>query len=315
MRATQASKQRHRLALCAGPPPACPAASSGGAPDRRSHGRQCGSVGPSRRPAAGSGLRAGSAEGTGDDVRYFIDVDELLDLWDELVLTSAVSRAWIDWFAGHRNINLQDCRARVRSDVRPGGSREICCGLYQLQRAICSAYSPGMAVDRILLGLLDEAPRHGYELKRLYDERFARDRPVNYGQIYRTLARLERDGFVAVAAIEAEEGPERKRYALTERGVTDLAQWLAEPVDPEPHLRTTLFARVVLALLTDRRADYVLDAQRARHLHRMRELTRVKREGDLTDRLLADYALFHIEADLRWMELTGARLADLGREL
>lgn len=63
-------------------------------------------------------------EGTADDVRYFIDVDELIDLWDELVLPRAVSRAWIDWLAAHRNVVVRDCRERVR-DQRPSGiSRE-----------------------------------------------------------------------------------------------------------------------------------------------------------------------------------------------
>jgi hypothetical protein len=53
-------------------------------------------------------------EGTADDVRYFIDVDELIELWDELVLPPPVSRAWIDWLAQHRQIAVRDCRARVR---------------------------------------------------------------------------------------------------------------------------------------------------------------------------------------------------------
>lgn len=53
-------------------------------------------------------------EGTAEDVRYFIDVDALIDVWDELVLPPAVSRGWIDWLARHRNVRVQDCRARVR---------------------------------------------------------------------------------------------------------------------------------------------------------------------------------------------------------
>ncbi len=53
-------------------------------------------------------------EGTAEDVRHFIDVDELIDLWDELVLPPAVSRAWIQWLARHRQVRVQDCRGRVR---------------------------------------------------------------------------------------------------------------------------------------------------------------------------------------------------------
>lgn len=59
-------------------------------------------------------LREGSAE----DVRYFIDVDELIDLWDDLVLPRAVSRAWIGWLARHRGVTVQDCRARVHGGRR-----------------------------------------------------------------------------------------------------------------------------------------------------------------------------------------------------
>lgn len=53
-------------------------------------------------------------EGTADNVRYFIDVDELIDLWDDLVLPPAVSAGWIEWLARHRNVVVRDCRARVR---------------------------------------------------------------------------------------------------------------------------------------------------------------------------------------------------------
>lgn len=57
-------------------------------------------------------------EGTAQDVRYFIDVDELIDLWDELVLPPAVSRAWIDWLAEHRGVVVRDRRARAGARVR-----------------------------------------------------------------------------------------------------------------------------------------------------------------------------------------------------
>ena len=59
----------------------------------------------------------------------------------------------------------------------------------------------------------------------------------------------------------------------------------------------------------------VLDLQRAEHMARMRELTRLKQDGDLRTVLLADHALFHIEADLRWMETTAARLSELREEV
>ena len=60
-----------------------------------------------------------------------------------------------------------------------------------------------MATGEVLLGLLVEQPRHGYDLKRAYDERFGADRPLRFGQVYATLARLLRDGLVDVDAVEA----------------------------------------------------------------------------------------------------------------
>jgi DNA-binding PadR family transcriptional regulator len=166
-----------------------------------------------------------------------------------------------------------------------------------------------------LLGLLEPTPTHGYELKRAFDQRFGSDKPLPFGQVYATLGRLERDGRAIVIGTESGEGPERKRYAITELGVTDLARWLAEAESPEPHLQTVLFAKVVLALLSERDATGFLDSQRAAHLARMRELTEVRRTAPLSQSLLADYALFHLEADLRWLELTAARLDELATEV
>jgi DNA-binding PadR family transcriptional regulator len=166
-----------------------------------------------------------------------------------------------------------------------------------------------------LLGLLEREPSHGYELKRDYDAMFGRGKPLPYGQVYATLGRLARDGKVIAGDTEPGAGPDRRRYVITEQGATEVGLWLAEPVEPEPHLQTVLFAKVVLALLLDRDAEKYLDAQRAAHLQRMRELTEVKRSDGIVDALLADYGLFHLEADLRWIELTAARLSALATEL
>ena len=165
-----------------------------------------------------------------------------------------------------------------------------------------------MSVPLTLLGLLEREPSHGYDLKRSYDEHFGRGRPLPFGQLYATLGRLARDGKVVVGETEPGAGPDRKRYVITDDGATEFETWLAEPVEAEPHLQTVLFAKVVLALMLDRDAERYLDAQRAAHLQRMRELTEVKRSGDLVDALLADHGLFHLEADLRWIDLTAARL-------
>jgi DNA-binding PadR family transcriptional regulator len=170
-----------------------------------------------------------------------------------------------------------------------------------------------VTVPLTLLGLLEREPSHGYDLKRDYDTFFGRGKPLPFGQVYATLARLARDGKIEAGDPEPGAGPERKRYVITDEGVTQVQAWLAEPVEPEPHLQTVLFAKVVLALMTDRPADVYLDTQRAAHLQRMRELTELKRAGSLVDALLADHGLFHLEADLRWIDLTTARLDALAK--
>jgi DNA-binding PadR family transcriptional regulator len=168
-----------------------------------------------------------------------------------------------------------------------------------------------MTVPLALLGLLEREPSHGYDLKRDYDAYFGRGKPLPYGQVYATLGRLARDGKVLAGESEPGDGPDRKRYVITEQGVSDVETWLREPVEPEPHLQTVLFAKVVLALMSGRSAPEYLDRQRGAHLQRMRGLTEIKRSGDVVDALLADHALFHLEADLRWIDLTAARLDSL----
>ncbi|MGW0701314.1 PadR family transcriptional regulator [Streptomyces sp. NPDC002867] len=168
-----------------------------------------------------------------------------------------------------------------------------------------------MSIGHTLLALLESGPRHGYDLKHAFDERFGQDRPLHYGQVYSTMSRLLRNGLVEVDAIETGGGPERKRYAITDAGTADVSEWLARPEKPEPYLQSTLYTKVVLALLTGRDAAGLLDAQRAEHLRLTRDVTERKRHADIAGQLICDHALFHIEADLRWIELTGTRLDQL----
>ena len=95
--------------------------------------------------------------------------------------------------------------------------------------------------------------------------------------------------------------------------MTEFETWLTETVQPEPHLQTVLFTKVVLALMLGRPAGRYLDTQRRAHLRRMRELTELKRTGGMIDALLADHGLFHLEADLRWIDTTAARLGALAQ--
>ena len=172
-----------------------------------------------------------------------------------------------------------------------------------------------MSVPYALLGLLEQEPRHGYDLKRLVDRYFATEHPVAFAQVYSTLARLEQRGRVRVDSIERAEGPDRRRYAITDEGTRELERWLDEPLDAEPHLQASLFTKVVLAILSGRPVEPVVDAERHAHLERMRELTAVRRTAAMPVALLADYAMFHLEADLRWLDLTAARVDELRRTI
>lgn len=172
-----------------------------------------------------------------------------------------------------------------------------------------------MSIGHTLLGLLEGGARHGYDLKKAYDEHFGHDRPLHYGQVYATLSRLLKSGLIEVTGVEQGGGPDRKRYAVTSEGVTDVENWLGTPEKPELYLQSTLYTKVIIALLSERDAEEVLDNQRHAHLRAMRDLTARKTAGDLADQLICDHALFHLEADLRWLELTAARLTELRRRV
>ena len=172
-----------------------------------------------------------------------------------------------------------------------------------------------MSTSVALLGLLSRGPRHGYDLKREHDERFPAGRPLAFGQVYATLGRLLRDGLVEVSEQQRGEGPERTVYALTDQGREELASWVSQPEAPAPHVSNVLYTKVLLAILADGDANAYLDAQRTAHLTRMRELTEQRRSGSLPEALAADYALFHLEADLRWLDVTSNRLSTLRNEV
>ncbi|GIH93407.1 PadR family transcriptional regulator [Planobispora siamensis] len=176
-----------------------------------------------------------------------------------------------------------------------------------------------MSVGHVVLGLLSEGPRHGYELKREHDRHLPGARPLAYGQVYATLQRLQRDGFAEVAETAQDGGPERVLYAITPEGLAELARWLGEVEAPAPHLSGALLSRTVLAVIAGEAAgvtpgDYLL-RQRAAHLTRMRELTARRASGSPAEALAADYAIQHLDADLRWIETAMARLTDLKEEI
>ena len=172
-----------------------------------------------------------------------------------------------------------------------------------------------MSTSQTLLALLEREPAHGYTLKRRYDERFSRTRPLAFGQVYASLARFEKQGWAQVVDIEAGDGPERKRYRITPEGVTVVDQWVFEPQQPSEFSSSNLFARVSVALMSGRPADEVLARQRATHLDRMRSLNAERATADPAQLLAITYELAHLDADLRWIEDAGARLGEAAHTL
>jgi DNA-binding PadR family transcriptional regulator len=172
-----------------------------------------------------------------------------------------------------------------------------------------------MSASYALLGILGKQPSYGYDLKREYDSFYRSEKPLPFGQVYSTLSRLLRDKKVSIEATEQSVGPERKLYAITQLGRDDLESWLQTPERLHPDTQTILFVKIVTSILLDKEPDVYLDVQRAFHLDRMRELTALRRNSDLAESLQADYALFHLEADLRWIDVTAARLETLKKEI
>jgi DNA-binding PadR family transcriptional regulator len=176
-----------------------------------------------------------------------------------------------------------------------------------------------MSTPHLLLGLLADGPKHGYDLKRAHDLKLPRAKPVAFGQVYATLGRLVRDGLVVPAGQDRDAGPDRTSYELTEDGRKALAEWIAAVEPPMPHVTSVLLAKVIVALLlndVDQAREY-LAAQRAAHTARLRELTAVKTEPGATlgDVIAADFGIAHLDADLRWLQTTLDRVADLHREV
>jgi DNA-binding PadR family transcriptional regulator len=163
----------------------------------------------------------------------------------------------------------------------------------------------------VLLGLLDAQPAHGYELKAVFEQFLGGTWPLNIGQVYVALGKLERDGLVTSQVVPQEGAPDRKVYELTGAGRTELARWAAE-VDVGPvRLRDESFLKVVLLSMRDPSAARTLiHQQRAAHLATLAEL------GDLGDDpqrhpatdLLLEAAMLRLEADLRWLDVAEDQL-------
>lgn len=171
-------------------------------------------------------------------------------------------------------------------------------------------YTESMSMGTVLLGILAGGPAHGYDLKRLHDARFPSARPLAYGQVYSTLARLERDGLVETVETRRDAGPERTVYAITPAGRDALTAWLDQVETPGTYAADELLRKTVSALHAGAGAEGFLRRQREAHLATMRRLTReLASAAEVGTRIALDHALAHLDADLRWMEQTRDRVA------
>jgi DNA-binding PadR family transcriptional regulator len=171
-----------------------------------------------------------------------------------------------------------------------------------------------MSIKYALLSLLNQQPRHGYQLKTAVEDWLGQSWPLNIGQVYTTLARLERDGLVAAGEVD-QQG--RQTYQITPAGRSALADWFATPVPRDGLVRDELLVKLVAAVAAgDGTALGVIRAQRTATLALLQQHTRRKlaaeRQGDLPRLVVADLLIGQAEAEVAWLELCEARLRAAG---
>ncbi len=181
-----------------------------------------------------------------------------------------------------------------------------------------------MSVRQSLLAILDQGPCYGYQLRSEFDRRTGSTWPLNVGQIYNTLDRLERDGLVEKADHE-DAGPESSGqiytgqiyYMITDAGRAEVAGWLGSPVERSAATRDELAIKLAIAVtLPGVDIAQVIQVQRTATLHNLQELTKAKNASgdpetseDLAWLLVVDSLIFQAEAEVRWLDHSEARLA------
>ena len=167
-----------------------------------------------------------------------------------------------------------------------------------------------MSVRHSLLALLSGGAMHGYGLKTEFEAATADVWPLNVGQVYTTLSRLERDGLVSAEA----DTDGQKVYEITSAGRDELHRWFETPVPREVVPRQELAIKLVFAMRSGT-ADVaaVLQRQRVATVRALQDVTRLKAaaesSGDLAWLLMLDGLAFQAEAEVRWLDMCQARLA------
>jgi hypothetical protein len=153
---------------------------------------------------------------------------------------------------------------------------------------------------------------HGYQLRSEFDAATGATWPLNIGQVYTTLSRLERDGFVEPAG----ESEGRVSYRITEQGLREVANWFEQPVAREARPRDELAIKLALALTTPGvDVPRVVQIQRSQTLRSLQEYTRLKSNADpVVDAawlLVLEAMIFQAEAEVRWLDHCETRVANL----
>jgi DNA-binding PadR family transcriptional regulator len=169
-----------------------------------------------------------------------------------------------------------------------------------------------VSIRQGILAMLADGPRHGYQLRVDFEERTGSTWPLNIGQVYTTLSRLERDGLVSV--LDGSDDTQ-KRYAITPQGKAELAAWFATPVHREDRPRDELAIKLAMAAeLPTTDLHSVVQAQRTDTMRALQDYTRLRRahdEGsdDISWPIVLDSLIFATEAEIRWLDACEERLS------
>jgi DNA-binding PadR family transcriptional regulator len=167
-----------------------------------------------------------------------------------------------------------------------------------------------VSVRHALLALLSEGPKYGLQLREEFEARTGEVWPLNVGQVYTTLQRLERDGLVESDG-EGDDGPQ-KGFRITSDGAAELAGWLRTPPDLASPPRDELVMKVLVALrIPGTDVHEVIQVHRRYLVELMQQWTRIKEaeaESDLGLALVVDAELFRLDAVIRWLDTADGRL-------
>jgi DNA-binding PadR family transcriptional regulator len=167
-----------------------------------------------------------------------------------------------------------------------------------------------MSVRHALLALLSEGPKYGNQLRQEFEERTGEVWPLNVGQVYTTLQRLERDGMVE-SDDAAADGPQ-KAFRITAAGQDELVDWLRTPPDLSSPPRDELVIKVLVAIrVPEVDVHDVVQAHRRHLVQLMQEWTHLKedaREDDVGFMLAVDAELFRLDSAIRWLDAADGRL-------